>query len=284
MQGGIYENAHYVQQVAAGLEDTYNLFTKDSGIEYEVEYQNIVRTQREKKSPSIEVATSINNKTEEACMYQDIMEPSYAIPDKILKGKDAILTPCDSMEVPKANITGDYSEIPTVEKSRQANAAESNAVNQDSDRIYYELEDTPMTIKLPLTKYNGDTDEYTEIPTTDECIANNSIAGKESLTEYTSKPLNLSSTNGEYSIIMLDDYEANSTRSMGSDCKPVNSIYDQVEWDYETIDDTVAEKGALSSNRGFCQQKQKGTSKFGKQFKEGFQNSAVFPDEINDDV
>ena len=288
MQGRIYENTHYVQQGAAGLEDTYNLFRKDSGIEYEAEYQNIVRTRREKTSPSIEIATSINNKTGQACwsMNKDFMGPSYAVPDKNLKGKDATLTPCDCMEVvPMANITVntcEYSEIPTVEKSRQANGAESNAVNQDSDNSYYELEDTPMTIKLPLTKCTGDTDEYAEIPTINQCIAaKRSIAGKDGLT---SKLLNLSSTNGEYSIIRVDNYEANSTKSNGSDCKPVNSIYDQVEWDYETIDDTVAEKALFASNRGFCQPKQKSTSNFRKPLKEGLQNSAVSQEEINGDV
>ena len=250
MQGRIYENTHYVQQGTAGLEDTYNLFRKDSGIEYEAEYQNIVRTRREKTSQSIEVATSINNKTGQVSrsMNKDFMEPSYTIPDMV---------PCDSMEVvTMANITVntcEYSEIPTVEKSRQANAAESNAANQDSDHIYYELEDTPMTIKLPLTKYTGDTDEYAEIPTTNECIAaKRSIAGKDGLT---SKVLSLSSdnsTNGEYSIIMLDNYGEENI-----DCKPEKSMNDEAEWNYVTIDDTVAEKGALATNSGFCQPKQK---------------------------
>ena len=32
---------------------------------------------------------------------------------------------------------------------------------------------------------------------------------------------------------------------------------DEVEWNYVTIDDTVAEKGALTTNSGFCQPKQK---------------------------
>ena len=259
MQGRIYENTRYVQQGAAGLEDTYNLFRKDSGIEYEAEYPNIVRTRREKTSQSIEVATSINNKAGQASrsMNKDFMEPSYAVPDKNLKGKDVTLAPCDSMEVvPMTNITVntcEYSEIPTVEKSRQANGAESNAVNQDSDHIYYELENTPRTIKLPLTKYTGDTDEYAEIPTTNECIAaKRSIAGKDGLT---SKVLSLSSdnsTNGEYSIIMLDNYGEENI-----DCKPEKSMNDEVEWNYVTIDDTVAEKGALATNSGFCQPKQK---------------------------
>ena len=84
---------------------------------------------------------------------------------------------------------------------------------------------------------------------------------------------------------MLDSYEANSTKPEGSDRKPVMSIYDdRVEWDYETIEDPVVEKGPLASSRGFCQLKQKCNSNFGKPLNEGLQNSAVSQDEICDDV
>ena len=211
---------------------------------------------RENYSSSIEVA----DKTEETyvcdkLVSEEFTEYSYAIPYQNKTSKVVAFTPYyDGVKMPETSITvsmREYSEIPTVEKSRQANAAESNAANQDSDHTYYELEDIPKTLKLPLSKYTGDTDEYTEIPTIKNIATKRSIA----------KPLNLSSANsscGECSITMLDSYEANSTKPEGSDRKPVMSIYDdRVEWDYETIEDPVVEKGALASSRGFCQLKQK---------------------------
>ena len=58
---------------------------------------------------------------------------------------------------------------------------------------------------------------------------------------------------------------------------------DQVEWNRVTVDDTVvAEKGVLASNRGFCQTKQKSTSKFGYPLNESLQNSSI--SQIYDDV
>ena len=177
-----------------------------------------------------------------------------------------------------------------MEKSRQANVTESNAANKNSDHTYYELEDIPKTLKLPLTKYTGNTGEYTEIPATKNIATKRSTADKYSLThqELEDKPPNLSSANsscGKCSITMLVNYEANSTKPEGSDRKPVMSIYDdRFEWDYETIEDPVVEKRALASSRGFCQLKQKCTSNFGKPLNEGLQNSSVSQDEIYDDV
>ena len=237
---------------------------------------------QEKYSSSIEVA----DKTEETyvcdkLLSEEFTDYSYAIPYQNKTSKVVALTPCyDGVKMPETHITVstcEYSEIPTVEKSRQANAVESNAANQDSDHTYYELEDIPKTLKLPLSKNTGDTDEYTEIPT----IKN--IATKRS----NAKPPNLSSANsscGKCSITMLDSYEANSTKPEGSERKPVMSIYDdRVEWDYETIEDPVVEKGALASSRGFCQLKQKCNSNFGKPLNEGLQMTAVSQDEIYDD-
>ena len=101
---------------------------------------------------------------------------------------------------------------------------------------------------------------------------------KDSLTylEIENKPQNLSnanSTNGKYSIIML---EASSTKSKGS-------MNDQVEWSRVTIDDTAVTL-ASNGNREFCQQKQKSNSNFGKPSNESLQNPAVSQDEIYDDV
>ena len=250
---------------------------------------------RENYSSSIEVA----DKTEETyecdkLLSEEFTEYSYAIPYQNKTSKVVALTPYyDGVKMPETSITVstcEYSEIPTVEKSGQDNAAESNATNKNSDHTYYELEDIQKTLKLPLTKYTGNTGEYTEIPTTKNIATRRSIADKYSLThqELEDKPPNLSSANsscGKCSITMLDSYEANSTKSKGSDRKPVMSIYDdRVEWDYETIEDPVVEKGALASSRGFCQLNQKCNSNFGKPLNEGLQNSAAFKDEIYDDV
>ena len=250
---------------------------------------------RENYSSSIEVA----DKTEETyecdkLLSEEFTEYSYAIPYQNKTSKVVAFTPYhDGIKMPETNVTVstcEYSEIPTEEKSRQAYAAESNAANQESDHTYYELEDIPKTLKLPLTKYTGNTGEYTEIPTTNNIATKRSTADKYSRThqELEDKPPNLSSansSNGECSITMLDNYEANSTKPEGSDHKPVMSIYDdRFEWDYETIKDPVVEKGALASSRGFCQLKQKCNSNFGKPLNEGLQNSAVFQDEIYDDV
>ena len=244
---------------------------------------------------SIEVA----DKTEETyecgkLVSEEFTDYSYAIPYQNKTSKVVAFTPYyDGVKMPETNITVstcEYSEIPTVEKSRQANAAESNAANKNSDHTYYELEDIPKTLKLPLTKYTGDTDEYTEIPTTNNIATKRSTADKYSLThqELEDKLPNLSSANSsnwECSTTMLDNYEANSTKPEGSNRKPVMSIYDdRVEWDYETIKDPVVEKGALASSRGFCQLKQKCTSNFGKPLNEGLQNASVSQDEIYDDV
>ena len=250
---------------------------------------------RENYSSSVEVA----DKTEETyecdkLLSEECTEYSYAIPYQNKTSKVVAFTPYyDGVKMPETNITVstcEYSEIPTVDKSRQANATDSNADNKNNDHTYYELEDIQKTLKLPLTKYTGDTGEYTEIPTTKNIATKRSTADKYSLThqELEDKPLNLSSANsscGECSITMLDNYEANSTKPEGSDRKPVMSIYDDiVEWDYETIEDPVVEKGALASSESFCQRKQKCNSNFRKPLNEGLQNSFVSQDEIYDDV
>ena len=250
---------------------------------------------RENYSSSKEVA----DKTEETyecdkLLSEEFTEYSYAIPYQNKTSKVVAVTPYyDGVKMPETNITVsmcEYSDIPTVEKSRQAYAAESNAANKNSDHTYYELEGIPKTPKLPLTKYTGDSDEYTEIPTTKNIATKRSIADKYTRThkELEEKPPNLSSANssiGKCSITMLVNYEANSTKPEGSDRKPVMSIYDdRVEWDYETIEDSVVEKGSLASSRGFCQLKQKCTSNFGKPLNEGLQDSSVSQDEIYDDV
>ena len=177
---------------------------------------------RENYSSSIEVT----DKTEETyecdkLLSEEFTDYSHAIPYQNKTSKVVAFTPYyDGVKMPETSITVstcEYSEIPTVEKSRQANAAESNAANKNSDHTYYELEDISKMLKVPITKYTGDTGEYTEIPTTKNNATKRSIADKYSLThqELEDKTLNLSSANsscGECSITMLVNYEANCTK------------------------------------------------------------------------
>ena len=187
-----------------------------------------------KRKYSSSIAATIN-RTEQTYKCDNLLSGEYLedsndIPDQSETSNVVISTPYyDNIKMPETNITVntcEYSEIPTVEKSRQANVAESNTSNQDSGNICYELEDIPK-IKDSLTHL-----------------------------EIENKPQNLSnanSTNGKYSIIML---EASSTRSKGS-------MNDQVEWNRVTIDDTAVAL-ASNGNREFCQTKQKSNSNFGK--------------------
>ena len=254
MQGRTHENTHSHEQQQTELEDIPEMFEEDNENVFEVEYQNIQGLQRDKKSSNRIAARSVKT-TKQPLHYteligKEIIEHNYTTisePQKLKKEREA-----HHHDKPKITVTvHELTEIPTEESLPQLKTAESTTMAEDnSNSVYCGLKDSPKP--WHDDSYENIThDNYIKI-----------VARKHEVNRY-----------------------KNIVKSKGSDCKPVKSMSDLLEGNHVTIDDTVVvEKGALASNRCFCQPKQKSNSNVGKLLYEGLQNSAVSLNEIDDDV
>ena len=225
MQGRTHEKTHSHEQQQVGLEDIPEVFEEDNENVFEVEYQNIQGLQRDQRSSNRIAATSVKT-TKQPSHYteligKEIIEHNYTTisdPQKLQKEHEV-----HCYDKPKIIVTvHELTKIPTEESSPKLKAAECTTMAEDnSSSVYCGLRDIPK-------------------PWSDESYEN--------------------ITHDNYIKIVARNHEVNRykniVKSKGSDCKPVKSMSDQVEWNHVTIDDTVVvEKGALASNRGFCQPK-----------------------------
>ena len=222
MQGRAPENTHSHEQHAL-LEDIPEVFEEYSKSVFEVEYQNSGGLQRDQRPPNRTVATSIN----------------------------------------KSERTTDYTELLSKEMTEHNYATISDPqtlLKEKDGLIYY------TSINLSTLNITDIVNELTEIPTEKslpqlKAAEGTTTAEHDSSSFYCGLKGIPKPWNGSYENISHDKYikivARNHNGEENVDCKPEKSMNNEVEWNYVTIDDTVAEKGTHTTNSGFCQPKQK---------------------------
>ena len=235
------------------------------------------KTQKEKSDPQMPCYDSVknkkalcskeaSNKTAQSSQYDKLLsketnEDSYAFLNrtKTPEEKGPVLTPY-------------YSVDHNLSSSEEATKTEQPS--QHYDKLL-----PKETTEASYAVQNQESEKATLMPYYD-CVRENysssiEVADKTEETYECDKLVSEEFTEYSYAI----PYQNKTSKVVA-----VTPYYDRVEWDYETIEDSVVEKGALASSEDFCQLKQKCNSNFGKTLNEGLQMSAVSQDEIYDVV
>ena len=222
MQGRAPENTHSHEQ-HAWLEDIHEVFEEDNKSVFEMEYQNSGGLQRDQRPSNRTAATSIN----------------------------------------KSKLTLHYTELRSKEMTEHnyATISDPQTLQKEKDGLIYYT-----SINLSTLNITDIVNELTEIPT-EKSLPQLKAAEGTTMAEHDSSSFYCGLKgipkpwNGSYENISHDKYikvvARNHNGEENIDCKPEKSMNDEVEWNYVTINDTVAEKGALTTNSGFCQPKQK---------------------------
>ena len=235
------------------------------------------KTQKEKSDPHTPCYDSVKNK-EASCSKEAIYKTEHSSQyDKLLSketNKDSYAFP-NRTKTPEEKgpvLTPYYSVDHNLSSSREATKTEQPS--QHYDKLL-----PKETTEASYAVQNQKSEKATLMPYYD-CVRENysssvEVADKTEETYECDKLVSEEFTEYSYAI----PYQNKTSKVVA-----VTPYYDRVEWDYETIEDSVVKKGALASSEDFCQLKQKCNSNFRKPLNEGLQMSAVSQDEIYDDV